>query len=136
MGLRFVRRRGERLLEEEEGLTPSAGEKISAIRSQSEKLQFLIDSLVKMSRLENGILKLSTVPTELNELMEKADCPAAYTLMSAGCVGYDNPRCLGMGGMHGSIAATAVRLIFVVAALSAYTISKPPNNYLFLRFRI
>lgn len=60
------------LLEEEEGLTPSAGEKISAIRSQSEKLQFLIDSLVKMSRLENGILKLSTVPTELNELMEEA----------------------------------------------------------------
>lgn len=39
------------------------------------------------------------------EMMAKADIPAAYTLMSAGCIGYDNPRCLGMVGMHGTIAA-------------------------------
>ena len=52
-----------------------------------------------------GGVAASGADGELNELMEKADCPAAYTLMSAGCVGYDNPRCLGMGGMHGSIAA-------------------------------
>lgn len=42
---------------------------------------------------------------ELLELMEKADIPAAYTLMAAGLIGYDNPRSLGMLGMHGSIAA-------------------------------
>ena len=39
------------------------------------------------------------------ELMAKADIPAAHTLMAAGCIGYDNPRSLGMGGMHGTIAA-------------------------------
>lgn len=42
---------------------------------------------------------------EVNELMKKADIPAAHTLMSAGCIGYDDPLSLGMGGMHGTIAA-------------------------------
>lgn len=32
---------------------------VDAIRMQTEKLRFLIDSLVKLSRLENGILTLS-----------------------------------------------------------------------------
>lgn len=42
---------------------------------------------------------------QLLELMEKADIPAAHTLMSAGVIGYDNPKNLGMAGMHGTIAA-------------------------------
>lgn len=42
---------------------------------------------------------------ELLTLMDRADIPAAHTLMSAGVVGYDNPKNLGMAGMHGSIAA-------------------------------
>ncbi|MCQ2544879.1 MAG: biosynthetic-type acetolactate synthase large subunit [Clostridia bacterium] len=42
---------------------------------------------------------------ELLKLMETADIPAAHTLMSAGVIGYDNPKNLGMAGMHGSIAA-------------------------------
>ncbi|MDO4175933.1 MAG: biosynthetic-type acetolactate synthase large subunit [Bacillota bacterium] len=42
---------------------------------------------------------------ELLALMDKADIPAAHTLMSAGVIGYDNPKNLGMAGMHGSIAA-------------------------------
>ena len=32
---------------------------VEAIHQQTEKLRFLIDSLVKLSRLENGILTLS-----------------------------------------------------------------------------
>ncbi len=39
------------------------------------------------------------------ELMDKSDIPAAHTLMSAGCIGYDNPLSLGMAGMHGTIAS-------------------------------
>lgn len=43
----------------EEALPESARVNVEAIHSQSEKLRFLIDSLVKLSRLENGILTLS-----------------------------------------------------------------------------
>lgn len=43
----------------EEDLSESARVNAEAIHSQSEKLRFLIDSLVKLSRLENGILTLS-----------------------------------------------------------------------------
>lgn len=42
---------------------------------------------------------------ELNELLEKADIPATYTLMAAGILGHENKRNLGLIGMHGSIAA-------------------------------
>ena len=59
------------LLGEEEGITPSMKEKIDAIISQSGKLQFLVDALVKMSRLENGILKLTAVPARCEDLMEQ-----------------------------------------------------------------
>lgn len=46
------------LLREEE-LPDSARSNVEALYNQTEKLRFLIDSLVKLSRLENGILKLS-----------------------------------------------------------------------------
>jgi len=41
----------------------------------------------------------------LNQLITDADIPAAYTLMAAGTIGYDDPHSLGMIGMHGSYAA-------------------------------
>lgn len=57
---------------------------------------------------------------EVNELIEIADIPAAYTLMAAGIVGYDNKRSLGLLGMHGSIAANkAVDRADLVIALGA-----------------
>ena len=42
---------------------------------------------------------------ELLALMEQADIPGAYTMMAAGSIPYDNGRCLGMVGMHGSVTA-------------------------------
>lgn len=57
---------------------------------------------------------------ELNKLIEIADMPATYTLMAAGIVGYENPRNLGLIGMHGSIAANkAVDRSDLVIALGA-----------------
>ena len=41
----------------------------------------------------------------LKQLMDKADIPAAYTMMAAGTIPYDDERCLGMVGMHGSVTA-------------------------------
>lgn len=46
------------LLREEE-LTEPAQSSVEAIHEQAEKLRFLIDSLVKLSRLENGIISLN-----------------------------------------------------------------------------
>ena len=43
----------------EETLPVSAKANVVALYKQSEKLRFLIDSLVKLSRLENGIILLS-----------------------------------------------------------------------------
>ncbi len=39
------------------------------------------------------------------QLIGKADIPVTHTMMAAGIVGYENPRNLGMLGMHGSVAA-------------------------------
>lgn len=57
------------LLSEEE-LNDSSKEKVDAIKAQSEKLKFLIDSLVKMSRLENGLMNFVPVTSSVDELLE------------------------------------------------------------------
>ena len=64
------------LLSEEE-LPPQMRSNVEAIRQQSEKLRFLIDSLVKLSRLENGILTLSPHPQPLQPLLD--EIAAQYT---------------------------------------------------------
>lgn len=56
---------------EEEALPDSAKSNARAIRSQTEKLRFLIDSLIKLSRLENGILALSPRQERLLPALQK-----------------------------------------------------------------
>jgi signal transduction histidine kinase len=56
---------------EEEVLPESAGNNVRAIHNQTEKLHFLIDSLVKLSRLENGILTLSPRQERLLPTLQK-----------------------------------------------------------------
>ena len=51
-------------------LTGDDKSNVEAIHAQAEKLRFLIDSLVKLSRLENGILSLETDNEELNPLLQ------------------------------------------------------------------
>lgn len=58
----------ELLLEDE--LPASARANAEAINHQSEKLCFLIDSLVKLSRLENGIIALSPQHTALQPMLQ------------------------------------------------------------------
>ena len=53
----------------EEDLPPSAKANVDALYDQAEKMRFLIDSLVKLSRLENGILSLSPQSTALQPLL-------------------------------------------------------------------
>ena len=56
------------LLEEELAGTPQRAE-AEAVRRQAEKLDFLISSLVKSSRLETGIIKTEAAPCDLCELL-------------------------------------------------------------------
>ena len=63
----------ELLLEDDtDNLSPQMRENILQLHTQSEKLQFLIYSLVKLSRLENGILQLSPQEEALNPMLELA----------------------------------------------------------------
>ena len=67
------------LLKEEE-ISESAKAKTEALYAQAQKLRFLIDSLVKLSRLENGILSLSPRQEKIQPMLEnvaKQFCPAA-----------------------------------------------------------
>lgn len=51
-----------------------------------------------------GVIAADASPL-LCRLAEKLDCPVAYTLMGKGCIPEDDPLCLGMIGMHGTVAA-------------------------------
>lgn len=55
---------------QEENLSEEAQGSAKAIREQAEKLRFLIDSLVKLSRLENGILALSPEKQPTQPMLE------------------------------------------------------------------
>lgn len=57
-------------------LPPEARENAAALHRQGEKLRFLIDALVKLSRLENGILTLSPKEAPLRPMLE--DVVAQY----------------------------------------------------------
>lgn len=56
----------------EQPLTPQGTECAQAISAQADKLQILIEALVKTSRLENGILAVHPEPSELAPMVKRA----------------------------------------------------------------
>jgi len=65
-----------------------------------------------------GGITASGAGKELIELTEKADIPAAHTMMAAGVIGNDDKRSLGLIGMHGTVHANmAVNEADLVIAL-------------------
>lgn len=56
----------------EQPLTPQGTECVQAISAQADKLQILIEALVKTSRLENGILAVHPEPSELAPVVDRA----------------------------------------------------------------
>lgn len=56
----------------EQPLTPQGKDCAAAISAQAEKLQTLIEALVKTSRLETGILVLHPQPGEISPVVERA----------------------------------------------------------------
>ena len=61
---------------EEQKLDDGAGSIIKEIRGQTEKLNFLIQSLVKLSRLENGIMEVKPEKNCIQDLLKKIGIPA------------------------------------------------------------
>ena len=61
--------------------TPEQQAQAEALKTQAEKLSFLVDALVKSSRLDNGILTLSPAPHPIQPLLDGA---AAQGLAAAG----------------------------------------------------
>lgn len=61
---------------EERQLSPESRDCVAALQAQGEKLQFLIESLVKTSRLETGVLavrpRLSPLQPVMTEVLEQA----------------------------------------------------------------
>lgn len=55
---------------EEGNLSEDMRSNVEAIKQQAEKLEFLIKSLVKLSRLENGILNLSPRKEEIQPMLQ------------------------------------------------------------------
>ena len=51
-------------------LTDEQKSNVEAVRTQTEKLRFLIDSLVKLSRLESGIISLEKKETEMFPILQ------------------------------------------------------------------
>lgn len=90
-------------------------------KTDAESLRKIADIINKSKQpviYFGGGLCAAEAQEELRELMEKADIPATYTIMGAGAVGYDNPRSIGLIGMHGTIAAnTSVDRADVIIAL-------------------
>ena len=70
---------------------------------------------------------------EVRQFIEKVDMPATHTLMAAGIIGYDDARCLGMLGMHGSIAANRAidraDLIIALGARFSDRVALNPNRF-------
>ena len=54
----------------ESGITPDQKDCLDAISNEAEKLRFLVDALVKLSRLENGILVIEPKADDLGRLVK------------------------------------------------------------------
>ncbi len=68
-----------------------------------------VASVINMSKRPviyfGGGVQSSGARKELYELIQKADIPATYTMMAAGVIDCDDPKNLGLVGMHGTVAA-------------------------------
>lgn len=83
------------LLAESE-LTPEQRAQAEALKTQAEKLSFLVDALVKSSRLDNGILTLSPAPHPIQPLLDGAAAqgwppPDSVAFPSLSCPGRARP---------------------------------------------
>ncbi len=80
-----------------------------------------------------GGVTSSDAGEELRRLMEKAEIPAAYTMMAAGVLGYGEPLNLGLIGMHGNRttnrAVNDADLVIAVGARFSDRVALSADNF-------
>ena len=88
--------------------TPMEVKPKASVRKTYENLEEVAELINKAHRpmlYFGGGVRLSDSGDEIRELVEKADIPAAHTMMAAGVLAYGERNDLGMIGMHGSYAS-------------------------------
>ncbi|MBO5279384.1 MAG: HAMP domain-containing histidine kinase [Lachnospiraceae bacterium] len=73
----------------EQGLDKESGALAAQIEQQAEKLNFLIQALIKTSRLENGIVAPVPRKTNVQELLDGLDCASQAADRQITCVIHD-----------------------------------------------
>lgn len=73
------------LLKEIPNLADNEKEIVSQIEKQTEKLSFLISSLIKTSRLENGIINVAPKENSVKKLLECVDCKSIAAAKDISC---------------------------------------------------
>ena len=93
--------------------TPEKPEVYKPLPVKAEKLEAAAEAIKAAKRpliiAGGGIISANASPL-LKKLYEGQDCPVAYTLMGKGCVPDADPHCMGMIGMHGTVAAAKALL--------------------------
>ena len=97
------------LLAESE-LTPEQRAQAEALKTQAEKLSFLVDALVKSSRLDNGILTLSPAPHPIQPLLDGA----AAQGLAAGRTAWHFPHCRSPGRARPALTPSGRRKPFTM----------------------
>ena len=93
--------------------TPEKPEAYRPLPVKAEKLEAAAEAIKAAKRpliiAGGGIISANASPL-LKKLYEGQDCPVAYTLMGKGCIPDADPHCMGMIGMHGTVAAAKALL--------------------------
>lgn len=88
--------------------TPAKPEHYSPLPVPESKLAGAIEAINESKRpiiIAGGGIISANASGLLKKLAENQDCPVAYTLMGKGCIPDADKHCLGMIGMHGTVAA-------------------------------
>ena len=87
---------------------PEKPEKYKPLPVKKEKLAAAISAIGQSKKpiiiAGGGIISSNASPL-LKKLYEGQDCPVVYTLMGKGCIPDGDRHCMGMIGMHGTVAA-------------------------------
>ncbi|OCN05481.1 acetolactate synthase catalytic subunit [Erysipelotrichaceae bacterium MTC7] len=98
-----------------------------------EEVAEVINSAKKPVIYFGGGVASSDARNELADFLTKIDAPATYTLMAAGVLDADDPKNLGLIGMHGSMAANravdAADLVIALGTRFSDRVALNPNRF-------
>ncbi|MBP3475357.1 MAG: HAMP domain-containing histidine kinase [Lachnospiraceae bacterium] len=111
----------ELLSEQEQLISPQGRDYLTALHTQTEKLNFLISSLIKMSRLETDVFVLHPVPTPILPVLVEVIRQLAPKAQAKGLrmfLPFDSPNTSGNTHTHNVSASLGPDTIFTADTLS------------------